>query len=135
MSLVAAAAILDDLTTPTQLLGTRRSAPPEFAGMWEFPGGKVEPGEEPVAALHRELSEELGIAVVLGAEILPPDGAAWPAMKGHTMRVWTAVIAGGEPRPLADHDQVRWLPVGQWLTVPWLSADLPVLDALGRTLT
>lgn len=135
VSLVAAAAILDDLTTPVRLLAARRSAPPSLARLWEFPGGKVEPGEDPVAALHRELREELGIAVALGAEILPPDGAAWPAMNGHTMRVWTAVITDGDPRPLADHDELRWLTRDTWLKVPWLPADLPVLEAIEPALT
>ena len=60
---VVGGAVLDSLTGPGRLLAARRTAPPQFAGMWEFPGGKVEPGEAPEAALHRELQEELGIGV------------------------------------------------------------------------
>src|SRR5699024_5609156 len=67
--LVAAGAIVDDLRRPTRLLAARRSAPKSLAGRWEFAGGKVEPDETPEQAVHRELWEELGIRVRLGAEI------------------------------------------------------------------
>ena len=70
--LVVAAAIVDDLARPQRLLAARRRAPAELAGGWEFPGGKVEPDETPVAALHRELREELAVSVRLGAEVLGP---------------------------------------------------------------
>ena len=65
-ALVVAAAIVDSLTAPTRTLCARRSAPPELAGRWELPGGKVEPDESAEAALHRELDEELGVSVRLG---------------------------------------------------------------------
>ena len=58
-----APAIVDDLDHPTRLLAARRTEPPALAGGWEFPGGKVDPGESPLAALHREIREELGVPV------------------------------------------------------------------------
>jgi len=132
--LVVAAAIVDDLHQPRRLLAAQRSAPPELAGFWEFPGGKVEPGEDPAAALHREIREELGVEIRLGAEIRPPDGTVWPLAGTTTMRLWLAQIVRGAPSPLEDHDELRWLQAGIWRGVPWLPADVVVVHALEREL-
>lgn len=131
--LVVAAAIVDDLTSPTRLLGARRSAPKSLAGRWEFPGGKVEPDEVDVDALHRELLEELGVTATIGALVPAPDGGDWPITKGYWMRLWFATIEG-EPEPLADHDELRWLAVEELGAVPWLEADLPIVEVVGSTM-
>ncbi|RIQ20165.1 (deoxy)nucleoside triphosphate pyrophosphohydrolase [Jiangella rhizosphaerae] len=128
--LVVAAAIVDDLTLPTRLLAARRSEPPELAGGWEFPGGKVEPGEQPLDALHRELREELGIAVEVGPEVIGPYDGRWALGPGLSMRLWLAVVTDGVPAPLEDHDELRWLGPGEWAAVPWLPADIAVVEAL-----
>ncbi len=132
--LVVAGAIVDDLRSPTRLLAARRSAPKSLAGSWEFAGGKVEPGEDAEEALHRELAEELGVEVELGEEIRPGHGEAWPILHGHSMRIWFVQIVAGEPAPLADHDQLRWLPVADLYRVPWLEPDLPIVDAVSALL-
>ena len=130
--LVVGAAVVDDLECPTTLLAARRTEPPQLAGGWELPGGKVEDGEEPVAALHRELAEELGVAVELGVEIPGPAGTdgVWPMQQELSMRVWLARVVAGQPAPIEDHDEVRVLGPGQWLDVAWLPADVPIVRAL-----
>jgi 8-oxo-dGTP diphosphatase len=130
---VVGGAVVDRLREPSKLLVARRSAPEKLAGLWEFPGGKVEPGEEPEPALCRELAEELGISVRLGAE-LPADAPhGWPLNDQASMRVWFAEIAGGEPQPLEDHDELRWVSLDnpkEVLGLPWIPADLPIVRAL-----
>ncbi|TVL93941.1 (deoxy)nucleoside triphosphate pyrophosphohydrolase [Streptomyces sp. SAJ15] len=113
-----------------RLLAARRSAPPELAGRWELPGGKAEPGETPEETLVRELREELGIEV----EPLERLTGEWPLKPGYVLHVWTARLSAGEPRPLQDHDEVRWLTPERIHEVDWLDQDRPaVAAALARS--
>ncbi|MFJ3893589.1 (deoxy)nucleoside triphosphate pyrophosphohydrolase [Streptomyces sp. NPDC090083] len=118
---VVGAALFDD----GRLLAARRSAPPELAGRWELPGGKVEPGERPEAALVRELAEELGV----DAETVDRVPGAWPLKPPYILQVWTARLRPGSPRPrpLEDHDELRWLAPADIWTVDWLDQDVPAV--------
>ena len=129
-ALVVAAAIVDDLSRPTTLLSGRRTEPPELAGGWELPGGKVEPGELPRDALQREIREELGVEIELGVQVEGPVAGAWPLGDQYVMQVWLARITAGEPRPLEDHDQLRVLSKAELYAVSWLPADLPIIAAV-----
>ena len=122
--IVVGAAILDG----GRLLAARRKEPAALAGGWELPGGKVEPGEDDLAALVRECREELGVVISPVERI----GGDWAMSGDATLRVWTATVAEGEPQALDDHSEVRWLEPGQWYDVAWLAADLPVVRALER---
>jgi len=132
-TLIVAAAVVDSLAAATRVVSARRTEPPRWAGWWEFPGGKVEPGESPVAALHRELAEEIGVTVRLGAELPGPaliDGARpWPIDEGLLMRVWFVEVVTGVPRVIDDHDELRWLSVDELDSVPWLPGNVGVLQA------
>jgi ADP-ribose pyrophosphatase len=125
--LVVGAAIVDDLDRPTTLLSARRTEPPELAGGWELPGGKVEAGEEPLDALRREIREELGVDIEVGAFLEGPLAGGWPLSDRYVIQVWLARITGGEPRPLEDHDRLRLLTGSELYAVPWLPADLPIV--------
>ena len=115
---VAAAIVRNGL-----VLAARRSAPAELAGRWEFPGGKIELDETPQAALVRECREELGVDLVVGSRI----GHA----NGHVeLHLYAASLVGGEPTPLQDHDELRWLGPGELDAVDWLPIDLALLDSV-----
>ncbi|HEY3438707.1 MAG TPA: (deoxy)nucleoside triphosphate pyrophosphohydrolase [Actinotalea sp.] len=128
--IVVAAALVDDLRSPTRLLAARRHRPAALAGRWEFPGGKVHPDEDPLAALHREIHEELGVAIEVGDEVPGPDAGAWQISPRYALRLWTATVVSGEPQPLAEHDELRWLELGTWSSVPWLDADVRIVHLL-----
>ncbi len=132
--LVVGVALLDAADAPMALLAARRSAPESLAGLWEFPGGKVEPGEEPRAALEREVREELGARVRLGAEVGAPDARGWLLANGAFMRVYVGVLAEGsaEPAPLEDHDRLEWTALTRQdlHALDWIPADRPIVDAL-----
>jgi 8-oxo-dGTP diphosphatase len=120
---VAAAIVAGD---PPRVLAAQRSQAMPHAGKWELPGGKVEPGESEADALQRELREELGVAVAVGARAAPDV----PTVGGDgVLRTYWATVTDGEPRPL-EHAALRWLGVDELDDVDWLAADAPVVDAL-----
>lgn len=111
-----------------RVLAARRTTPPEAAGRWEFPGGKVEPGETPEQALVREVAEELGCTIAVDGWL---DGRV-PIGDKYELTVAVARIVEGEPTP-GEHDRVRWLAADELDDVDWLEPDLPFLAEL-RTL-
>ncbi|GAA4694349.1 hypothetical protein Prum_049980 [Phytohabitans rumicis] len=99
--------------------------------MWEFPGGKVEPGETDVEALIRECEEELGVRVAVG------DRVGGDVLLGHgraVLRVFAARLLDGEQPQALEHAELRWLAADQLDSVQWLPADAPIVTALGPLL-
>lgn len=129
---MVAAAIVDSLEAPSRLLTTARSYPPQLRGQFEFPGGKVEPGEDWLPALRRELAEELGVQINVGSQLLN-EGAPWPIMPGRVMRVWLATLASPLPDgPFSSHGEVTWRPVSQVAELPWLASNRPIVSEFLR---
>ena len=128
------AIIVDRLDRPSQVLAARRSGPPALAGRWELPGGKVETGESAEAALHREIGEELGVAVRLGPEMLPDRGLTWPLTPGLVLRAWWCELTGGIPQPGEAHDALAWRDAGDVADLAWLEPDRPLVERIAAVL-
>ncbi len=123
---VVGAVIFDGATPYPRVLAAQRAHPPELAGLWEFPGGKVEPGESEVDALVRECREELGLVLEVGGRV----GADTLTVDGQMLlRVYAARVIAGELR-LTEHSDARWLTAEEMRSVPWISTDDPHLAAL-----
>jgi 8-oxo-dGTP diphosphatase len=110
-----------------ELLACRRPAGKSLAGLWEFPGGKIEPGELPSQALARELREELGIEVEVLQALTP---VIWN-YGGFTIRLapFRCRIIGGDLRPL-EHAEITWCSALTWGGLLWAAADLPILGEI-----
>lgn len=96
-----------------------------YAGQWEFPGGKVEPGEDDRTALARELHEELRIRVEVGARLAESHHANLHLL------AYRCVLRQGEPIAL-EHDRIHWALPGELPALSWAPADVPLLDAVLR---
>jgi 8-oxo-dGTP diphosphatase len=119
-----------------RVLVAQRSGGP-YDGCWEFPGGKVEPGEADLFALVREIGEELGTTIVpqafLGEVVL--DGVVGGGPPGvSTLRVWQARLSGGSP-VAREHAQLRWLDADELDDLEWIAADRPLIPAVRALLT
>ncbi len=126
--IVVAGAVIHGST----VLVAQRVRPPELAGRWELPGGKVAPGETERHALARELAEELGLEVGdvavgdrLGADIALDDRM--------TLRAYRVRLLRGEPHP-RDHRALRWVTAAEVHDVDWVPADRGWLEDLAKAL-
>ena len=99
----------------------------EFEGMWEFPGGKIEPGERPEAALQREIQEELDIDITISRFLCTTD-YDYPSFH-LTMHCYLCEIKSGEIE-LREHKSARWLTAETLDSVEWLPADKEIVAPL-----
>ena len=123
---VVAAALIDE---QGQVLVQQRPAGASMAGLWEFPGGKVETGEVPEVALVRELHEELGITL-LTSDLTPVGFASEPLGERHLLLLlYTCHKWVGDPQPL-HADALHWSPPGALHTLAMPPADKPLIAML-----
>lgn len=107
-----------------KVLAAQRNTAAALPLKWEFPGGKIEPGESPEECLVRELKEELGVTVVIEAP-LPPSGHNYTDF-AVTLYPFTCHIVEGSVT-LYEHLDIKWLDPAQMHTLDWADADLPVI--------
>ena len=112
------------------VLAAQRARPPSAAGRWEFPGGRVEAGEDERCALVRECREELTADVVVG-ERVGPD-LVLPS--GWVLRLYLAALAPGAQPVAAEHRALRWVSADQFIELDWLDADRIALPAVADAL-
>lgn len=124
MTVVVAAAIERN----GRYLAARRTKPEWAAGRWEFPGGKVEPGESEVDALVREIREELGVEIAVGMRV-PGE---WPLHDDLVLHLYVATLIDGDPQPLDHHDELRWVALDESDDVAWLDSDVDAVTILAR---
>ena len=123
---VVAAVICDDIQTKHKIYATARGYG-EYKGGWEFPGGKIEPGETPKKALKREIEEELDTEIKVG-ELIDTIEYDYPTFHLSMDCFWAEVITGH--LVLKEAEAAKWLTKEQLDSVDWLPADVTLIDKI-----
>lgn len=129
---VVGGAIIRDNDGTIEVLCAQRGPGRAMSGYWEFPGGKVEPGETEDEALARELFEELDISVEVRSHV-----ATTPYSYDFgdiSLSVYVSTIEEGEPTR-SEHQSLGWVPVADLSDLRWAPADIPAMEKLRDTLT
>lgn len=103
----------------------------DFKGQWEFPGGKIEPGENPQQALVREIKEELDTEIAVG-ELITTIEYDYPTFHLSMDCFWCSVVSG--ELVLKEAQEARWLSVDQLNSVKWLPADIEIIETIKASL-
>ena len=125
---VVAAIICNDMERKNRIFATARGYG-DLKGGWEFPGGKVEPGETPQQALKREILEELSTEIKVG-ELIDTIEYDYPTFHLSMDCFWAEVITG--QLELKEAEAAKWLTKDQLESVAWLPADITLIDKIRR---
>lgn len=123
---VAAAVICNDMKNPKKIFATQRGYG-EFKDGWEFPGGKIEPGETPELALVREIREELDTDIEVG-ELIDLVEYDYPSFHLSMWCYWSQVKSGD--LVLKEHESAKWLTKESLDSVEWLPADVALIGKI-----
>ena len=123
---VAAAIICNDMERKNRIFATARGYG-DLKGGWEFPGGKVEPGETPQQALKREIMEELSTEIKVG-KLIDTIEYDYPTFHLSMDCFWAEVITG--QLELKEAEAAKWLTKDQLESVAWLPADITLIDKI-----
>lgn len=125
---VVAAVICDALSEKKRIFATAKGYG-EFKGQWEFPGGKIEPGESPQQALEREIEEELDTKIQVG-DMIKTIEYDYPTFHLSMDCFWCEVVKG--ELTLKEAQEARWLTKNELYEVQWLPADIVLIEEIEK---
>ncbi|MDF2648143.1 MAG: (deoxy)nucleoside triphosphate pyrophosphohydrolase [Paenibacillus sp.] len=115
--------------TQNEVLCALRSQTMSLPGLWEFPGGKIEPNETPQESLVREIQEELNCSIQV-CNLVADATHEYPTIIVRLL-TYKAIITEGTPVP-NEHEKLVWLPINQLNELEWAPADLPTIEKLSE---